>query len=77
MINNKVPENSVNSVNEDKLLEIRILIDEIKNINTLQKTAKKLVVYDGNLDSKVMFIGEAQVVMKMNRGYHLWEQDNF
>lgn len=56
----KAPENSANSVNEDKLLEIRILIDEIKKYQSpLQKTAKKLVVYDGNLDAKVMFIGEA------------------
>ena len=56
----KAPENTANSVNEDKSLEIRILIDEIRKYQSpLQKTAKKLVVYDGNLDAKVMFIGEA------------------
>ncbi len=43
-----------------KLNEIYEIIQNLKQHQTsLQKTAKKLVVYDGNVNSKVMFIGEA------------------
>ncbi len=46
--------------NIDKKTQIQKLIKDIHDHKTgLKKTAKKLVVYDGNLDSKIMFIGEA------------------
>ena len=45
---------------QNKLNQIERIIQSIKSHQTpLQKTAKNLVVYDGNLDAKVMFIGEA------------------
>jgi len=48
------------STNDEKYSKIQEIIKKIKTFNSpLSKTAKNLVVYDGNLDSKVMFIGEA------------------
>ena len=46
--------------NNDKLIKINHIVKKIKNFDTpLKKLAKNLVLYDGNLDAKVMFIGEA------------------
>ena len=43
-----------------KILEIKKVIESIKNHETtLKKSANNLVIYDGSLDAKVMFIGEA------------------
>ena len=45
---------------EDKKLQIEIIIKDLKDHqSSLRKTAKNLVVYDGNLNAKVMLIGEA------------------
>ena len=44
----------------NKTRQINKLINDIENhLTPLKKTAKKLVVYDGNLNTKLMFIGEA------------------
>jgi len=44
----------------DKKMKIDDVIRDLKNHKSnLQKTAKNLVVYDGNLNAKVMLIGEA------------------
>ena len=44
----------------DKKTKIDEVIEDLKRHNSnLQKTAKNLVVYDGNLKAKVMLIGEA------------------
>ena len=46
--------------NDNKIKKIQELIEKIRSHSSpLKETAKNLVVYDGNLDSKVMFIGEA------------------
>ena len=46
--------------NVEKHIKIQELITKIKSHNSpLKNNAKNLVVYDGNLDAKVMFIGEA------------------
>ena len=51
---------SLKDVNNDKLLKIQQIVEKIKVLDTqLKNTAKNLVVYDGNIDAKVMFIGEA------------------
>ena len=43
-----------------KKTQIQKIIQDIKNHKSiLQKSAKNLVMYDGNLSAKVMFIGEA------------------
>ena len=48
------------SQNVGKKSQIQEIINAIENHKSnLKKTAQKLVVYDGNLDAKVMFIGEA------------------
>ena len=45
---------------DDKKSQIELIIKDLKDHqSSLQKTAKKLVVYDGNLNAKVMLIGEA------------------
>ncbi len=45
---------------DDKKSQIELIIKDLKvHQSSLQKTAKNLVVYDGNLNSKVMLIGEA------------------
>ena len=45
---------------DDKKSQIEIIIKDLKDHqSSLRKTAKNLVVYDGNLNSKVMLIGEA------------------
>ena len=47
-------------VNNDKLLKIQQIVEKIKVLDTqLKNKAKNLVVYDGSIDAKVMFIGEA------------------
>ena len=59
--NSKSSEN-LNEIIEDnkKILEIKKVIESIKNHETsLKKSANNLVIYDGTLDAKVMFIGEA------------------
>ena len=44
----------------DKKIKIDDVINDIKSYSSnLQKSANKLVVYDGNLNAKVMLIGEA------------------
>ena len=44
----------------DKKTQIDEVIKDLKNHkSSLQKTATELVVYDGNLNAKVMLIGEA------------------
>ena len=44
----------------DKKMKIEDVIKDLKDHKSnLQKTAKNLVVYDGNLNAKVMLIGEA------------------
>ena len=44
----------------DKKMKIEVVIKDLKDHKSnLQKTAKNLVVYDGNLNAKVMLIGEA------------------
>ena len=56
--NSKSSEN-LNEIIEDnkKILEIKKVIESIKNHETsLKKSANNLVVYDGTLDAKVMFI---------------------
>ena len=51
---------SLKDVNNDKLLKIQQIVEKIKVLDTqLKNTAKNLVVYDGSIDAKVMFIGEA------------------
>ena len=46
--------------NGDKKMKIDDVIKDLKDHKSnLQKTAKNLVVYDGNLNAKVMLIGEA------------------
>ena len=45
---------------DDKKSQIELIIKDLKDHqSSLQKNAKNLVVYDGNLNSKVMLIGEA------------------
>ncbi len=58
--NRKSHKQHVISGDNDKIVNINNVIDSIKNHQTpLQKSSKKLVVYDGTLNAKVMFIGEA------------------
>ncbi len=54
----KLPDPNINA--GDKKREIDDVIKDLKDHKSnLQKTAKNLVVYDGNLNAKVMLIGEA------------------
>ncbi len=59
--NDKKSELSNPNINTgDKKMKIDYVIKDLKDHNSnLQKTAKNLVVYDGNLNAKVMLIGEA------------------
>ena len=51
---------SFKDVHNNKLIKIQQIVDKIKVLDTqLKNTAKNLVVYDGSIDAKVMFIGEA------------------
>ena len=51
---------SLKDANDDKLLKMKKIIEKINLFETpLKNTAKNLVVYDGSLDAKIMFIGEA------------------
>ena len=51
---------SLKDIDNDKLLKIHQIVEKIKVLDTqLKNTAKNLVVYDGSIDAKVMFIGEA------------------
>ena len=48
------------TVDGDKNQKIKNIIESIRSHSSpLKETAKNLVVYDGNLDAKIMFIGEA------------------
>ena len=48
------------NINNDKSDKIQQIIDKINSFDTpLKNSAKNLVVYDGSLDAKVIFIGEA------------------
>ena len=48
------------AVDGDKSQKIKDIIESIRSHSSaLKETAKNLVVYDGNLDAKIMFIGEA------------------
>ena len=52
----KLKDKTVNN----KSLKIEALVNKIKSYDTsLKKSAKNLVLYDGSLEAKVMFIGEA------------------
>ena len=56
----KLPLESRINKNSDKSERINELVNKIKNFDTpLKKSANNLVVYDGNIDAKIMFIGEA------------------
>ena len=56
----KLEQSDFNKNNGDKKTQIDEVIKDLKNHkSSLQKTATKLVVYDGNLNAKVMLIGEA------------------
>ena len=58
--NKKSHKQHVFNGDNDKIVNINKVIDSIKTHQTpLQKSSKKLVVYDGTLNAKVMFIGEA------------------
>ena len=58
--NKKFPDISSKNVDNSKLSQIDEVIQNIKNHNSvLKKSAKNLVVYDGSINSKIMFIGEA------------------
>ena len=49
-----------NKNSKSKIEKIKEVIRDIEEYQTsLSKTAKNLVVYDGNLEAKIMFIGEA------------------
>ena len=51
---------SLNNINDEKMHKIQKILDKIKSFDTpLKDNAKNLVVYDGSLNAKVMFIGEA------------------
>ncbi len=55
-----LPTSSLKVENNEKSQRINKIIEKIKSYNTpLKKTAKNVVVYDGSLNAKVMFIGEA------------------
>ncbi len=50
----------IKEVDNEKLERIEKIITKIKSFDTpLKNSAQNLVVYDGNLDARVMFIGEA------------------
>ena len=54
----ELPDPNINA--GDKKMKIDDVIKDLKDHKSnLQKTAKNLVVYDGNLNAKVMLIGEA------------------
>ena len=56
----KLQQSDFNKDTGDKKNQIHEVIKDLKNLkSSLQKTATKLVVYDGNLNAKVMLIGEA------------------
>ena len=56
----KLQQSGFNKDTGDKKTQIDEVIKDLKNHqSSLQKTATKLVVYDGNLNAKVMLIGEA------------------
>ena len=51
---------SLNNINDEKMHKIQKILGKIKSFDSpLKDNAKNLVVYDGSLDAKVMFIGEA------------------
>ena len=59
-IEKKLEQSDFNKDTGDKKTQIDEVIKDLKNHkSSLQKTATKLVVYDGNLNAKVMLIGEA------------------
>ena len=54
----ELPHSNIDTGDKKSLIEV--VIKDLRNHqSSLQKTAKNLVVYDGNLNAKVMFIGEA------------------
>ena len=56
----KLEQSGFNKDTGDKKTQIDEVIKDLQNHkSSLQKTATKLVVYDGNLNAKVMLIGEA------------------
>ncbi len=56
----KLVQSDFNKNTGDKKTQIDEVIKDLKNHkSSLQKSATKLVVYDGNLNAKVMLIGEA------------------
>ena len=56
----KLEQSDFNKNTGDKKTQIDEVIKDLKNHkSSLQKSATKLVVYDGNLNAKVMLVGEA------------------
>ncbi len=66
---NNIKKQEISKNDDNKLYQIQRIIKNIKNHKSpLQKSAKNLVVYDGNLNSKVIFIGEAPGRDEDNQG---------
>ena len=60
---------SIKQANLNKSEKIEEIIEDIKLLKTpLKQTAKNIVVYDGSLEAKVMFIGEAPGRDEDNQG---------
>ncbi len=58
--NTKIANNQDNKEDDNKRIQMQKLKKIIENHKSpLQKSAKKLVIYDGSLDAKLMLIGEA------------------
>ncbi len=56
----KLTSKTIITKNNNKSQKIKQIVEKIKLINSpLMKSAKNLVLCDGNLDARVMFIGEA------------------
>ena len=54
----ELPHSNIDTGDKKSLIEV-VIKDLKSHQSSLQKTAKNLVVYDGNLNAKVMLIGEA------------------
>ena len=54
----ELPHSNIDTGDKKSLIEV-VIKDLENHQSSLQKTAKNLVVYDGNLNAKVMLIGEA------------------
>ncbi len=66
---NNITKQEISENDDNKLYKIQRIIKNIKEHKSpLKKSAKNLVVYDGNLNSKVIFIGEAPGRDEDNQG---------